>query len=71
MGIEEGVLMEVLYSLNYGAIQAATQGLLRAALVCDQRLQHGSNHVQLQRVKILVDNSRKHLLENCYIIFNE
>lgn len=35
MGIEEGVLMEVLYGLNYGAIQAAAQGLLRAALVCD------------------------------------
>lgn len=58
MRVEEGVFMEVLYGLNYGAIQAAAQGLLWAALVCNQRLQHGSHHVQLQRDKTFLDNSR-------------
>lgn len=52
MGVEERVLMKVLYGLNYRAIQAAAQGLLRATFVCDQRLEHGSHHVQLQRDKI-------------------
>lgn len=47
MGVEKGVFMEVFDCLNYGAIQAAAQGLLRAALVCDQRLKHGSHHVEL------------------------
>lgn len=45
MGVEEGVLMEVLYGLNYWAVQAAAQCLLRAALVSDQRLKHSSHHV--------------------------
>lgn len=59
MRVEEGVFMEVLYSLNYGAIKAAAQGLLRATLVCDQRLEHGSYHVQLQTGKILLDKPKK------------
>lgn len=44
---EEGLLVEVLYGEDDGPIQAAPEGLLGAALVCDERLKHGTDHVQL------------------------
>lgn len=71
MGVEEGVFMEVLYGLNDRAIQTAAQGLLRATLVCDQRLKHGSHHVQLQRDKIFLDDTRKCLLDSCYVVHKQ
>lgn len=44
---EEGLLVEVLYGEDDGSIQAAPEGLLGAALVRDERLKHGTDHVQL------------------------
>lgn len=46
---EEGLLVEVLYGEDDGSIQAASEGLLGAALVCDERLKHGADHVQLEK----------------------
>ena len=46
---EEGLLVEVLYGEDNGAVEAAPQGLLGAALVCDERFEHGSHHVQLEK----------------------
>lgn len=46
---EEGLLVEVLYGQDDGAIEAAPQGLLGAALVGDERFQHGPYHVQLEK----------------------
>ena len=47
VGVEEGLPVEALDVQDGGALQAAPQGLLRAALVGDQRLQHRPHHVQL------------------------
>lgn len=41
--------MEVLYGEDDGSIKAASQRLLGAAFVCDERFEHGPHHVQLQR----------------------
>lgn len=46
---EERLLVEVLYGKDNRAIQAASECLLGAALVCDERLQHGTYHVQLEK----------------------
>lgn len=41
--------MEVLYGKDDGSIQAASQGLLGATLVCDEGFEHGPHHVQLEK----------------------
>lgn len=41
--------MEILNGQDDGPIQAAAEGLFGAALVRDERLQHGTYHVQLER----------------------
>lgn len=41
--------MEVLDGKDDRAIQAASERLLGAALVCDERLEHGAHHVQLEK----------------------
>lgn len=46
---EEGLLVEVLYGEDDGSIQATSESLLGAALVCDERLKHGTDHVQLEK----------------------
>lgn len=46
---EEGLLVEVLYGQDDGAVKAAPQGLLGAALVGDERFEHGPYHVQLEK----------------------
>ena len=47
VGVEEGLPVELLDVQDGGTLQPATQGLLGAALVRDERLQHGPDHVQL------------------------
>lgn len=46
--VEEGLAVEALDVQDGGAFQAAAQSLLGATLVCDERLQHGPHHVELQ-----------------------
>lgn len=47
VGEEEGLLVEVFDGHHDGPIQTAAEGLLRPALICYQRLQHGAHHVEL------------------------
>lgn len=46
---EEGLFVEVLDGEDDGAVEAAPQRLLGAALVCDEGFQHGPHHVQLEK----------------------
>lgn len=48
MGEEERLFVEVFDGHHYGPVQTAAEGLLRAAFVCYERLQHGAHHVELQ-----------------------
>lgn len=48
MRVEERLAVEPLDVQDGGAFQAAAHSLLGAALVRDERLQHGPHHVQLQ-----------------------
>lgn len=41
--------MEVLYGEDNGPIKAASQRLLGATFVCDERFEHGPHHVQLEK----------------------
>lgn len=65
---EEGLLVEVLYGEDNGAVQAAPQGLLGAALVCDERLEHGPHHVQLEKERRAGQGLALHPGEGCFVL---
>ena len=51
MGVKEGLAVKLLNVHDGGAFETAAQSLLRAAFVCDQRLQHGPHHVELHVIE--------------------
>lgn len=46
---EERLLVEILDGEDNGPVQAASQRLLGAAFVCNERFEHGAHHVELER----------------------
>lgn len=48
VGEEERMFVEVFDGHHDGPVQTAAEGLLRAALICDEGLQHRAHHVELQ-----------------------
>lgn len=49
MSVEEWFTMELLYVQDGWSFKTTAQSLLWAALISDQRLQHGPDHIQLYR----------------------